>query len=41
MFDKEVVKIFELKRYEVITERRKLHNEMLHNLDSSPNIIKP
>jgi hypothetical protein len=33
-------KIFGLKRDEVTGEWRKLHNEELHNLYSSPNIIK-
>jgi len=30
--------IFGLKRWEVTGEWRKLHNEQLHNLYSSPNI---
>jgi hypothetical protein len=33
-------RIFELKRDEVTGEWRKLHNEELRNLYSSPNIIK-
>jgi hypothetical protein len=33
-------RIFEFKRYEVIGGRRKLHNEELHNLYSSPSIIR-
>jgi hypothetical protein len=33
-------KIFGPKRDEVTGERRKLHNEGLHNLYSSPNIIR-
>jgi hypothetical protein len=32
--------IFGLKRDEVIGDRRKLHSEELHNLYSSPNIIR-
>jgi hypothetical protein len=35
-----VVKIFETKRNEVTGGRRKLHNEELHNLYSSPSIIR-
>jgi hypothetical protein len=33
-------RIFVLKRDEVTAEWRKLHNEELHNLYSSPNIIR-
>jgi hypothetical protein len=33
-------RIFGSKRYEVMGRLRKLHNEKLHNLYSSPNIIK-
>jgi hypothetical protein len=33
-------RIFGPKRYEVIGEWRKLHNEELRNLYSSPNIIR-
>jgi hypothetical protein len=41
VFDKRVLRrIFGLKRDEVTGELRKLHNEELHNLFSSPDIIK-
>jgi hypothetical protein len=41
VFDKRVLRrIFGPKRDEVIEEWRKLHNEELHNLYSSPNIIR-
>jgi hypothetical protein len=33
-------RIFRPKRDEIIRERRKLHNKELHNLYSSPNIIR-
>jgi hypothetical protein len=33
-------RIFGLKRYEVTGEWRKLHNEELHDMYSSPNIIR-
>jgi hypothetical protein len=33
-------RIFALKRDEVTGDRRKLHNEELHNLYSSPRIIR-
>jgi hypothetical protein len=33
-------RIFEPKSYEVMEEWRKLHSEELHNLSSSPDIIK-
>jgi hypothetical protein len=40
MFENRVLRrIFGLKRDEVTGEWRKLHNEELHNLYSSPNII--
>jgi PAS domain-containing protein len=41
VFENRVVKrIFGLKRDEVTGDRRKLHNEELHNLYSSPNIYR-
>jgi hypothetical protein len=41
MFEKRLLRrIFALKRNEVTAERRKLHNEELHNLYSCPNIIR-
>jgi hypothetical protein len=41
MFENRVQRgIFGLKRYEVMADWRKLHNGELHNLYSSPNIIK-
>jgi hypothetical protein len=41
VFEKRVLrKIFGPKRYEVTGDWRKLHNEELHNLYSSPNIIR-
>jgi hypothetical protein len=33
-------KVFELKRDEVTGDRRKLHDEELHGLCSSPNVIR-
>jgi hypothetical protein len=33
-------RIFELKRYVVTISSRKLHNEELHNLYSSPRILR-
>jgi hypothetical protein len=40
MFEKRVLRrIFESKRYEMTGGWRKLHNEELHNLYSSPSII--
>jgi hypothetical protein len=38
--NRELRKIFGPKRDEVIGSRRKMHNEELHNLYSSPNIIR-
>jgi hypothetical protein len=41
VFENRVLRrIFRLKRDEVTGDRRKLHNEELHNLYSSPNIIR-
>jgi hypothetical protein len=40
VFENRVLRIFGLKRDEVIKGCRKLHNEELHNLYSSPNIIR-
>jgi hypothetical protein len=41
VFENRVLRrIFGLKRDEVTGDRRKLHNEELHNLYSSPNIIR-
>jgi hypothetical protein len=41
MFENRVFRrIFGLKRDEVTGERRKLHNEELHDLFSSPSIIR-
>jgi hypothetical protein len=41
VFENRVLRrIFEPKRDELIGDCRKLHNEELHNLYSSPNIIK-
>jgi hypothetical protein len=41
VFEKHVVRrIFGQKRDEVTGDWRKLHNEELHNLYSSPNIIR-
>jgi hypothetical protein len=41
MFENRVLRrIFGPKRYEVMGEWRKLHNEELHNLYSSPDIIR-
>jgi hypothetical protein len=41
VFEKRVLRIiFGPKRNEVTGEWRKLHNEMLHNLSSSPNKIR-
>jgi hypothetical protein len=41
VFGNRVLKrIFGPKRYEVTGEWRKLHNEVLHDLDSSPSIIR-
>jgi hypothetical protein len=41
VFENRVLRrIFGLKRDEVTGEWRKLHNEELHNLYSSPNIIR-
>jgi hypothetical protein len=41
LFENRVLRrIFDQKRDEVMGDRRKLHNEELHNLYSSPNIIR-
>jgi hypothetical protein len=40
VFENRVMKIFGLKRDEVTEGWRKLHNEELHNLYSSPSIIR-
>jgi hypothetical protein len=40
VFENRVLRIFKPKRDEVIGGRRKLHNEELHNLYSSPNILR-
>jgi hypothetical protein len=40
MFEKRVLRIFGPKRYELKEGWRKLHNEELHNLYSSPSIIR-
>jgi hypothetical protein len=40
MFENMVLRIFGLKRDEVTGKWRKLHNEKLRNLYSSPNIVR-
>jgi hypothetical protein len=40
VFEKRVLRIFRPKRDEVTGDWRKLHNEELYNLYSSPNIIR-
>ena len=40
MFENRVLKIFGPKRHEVTRECRKLHNEELNDLYSSPNIVR-
>jgi hypothetical protein len=40
VFENRLIRIFAPKRDEVTAEWRKLHNEELHNLYSSPNIIR-
>jgi hypothetical protein len=40
LFENGLLRIFGLKRDEVTGGRRKLHNEELHNLYSSPSIIR-
>jgi hypothetical protein len=40
VFEKKVLRIFESNRNEVKGDWRKLHNEELHNLYSSPSIIR-
>jgi hypothetical protein len=40
VFENRVLRIFEPKRNEVTGGWRKLHNEELHNLYSSPSIIR-
>ena len=40
MSENRVLRIFEPKRDEVTGERRKLHNEELSDLYSSPNIVR-
>jgi hypothetical protein len=40
VFENRVLRIFGPKRDEVTGDCRKLHNEELHNLYSSPSIIK-
>jgi hypothetical protein len=40
VFDNRVLRICGPKRNEVTGDSRKLHNEELHNLYSSPNIIR-
>jgi hypothetical protein len=40
VFEKRVLRIFWPKRVEVTGGWRKLHNEVLHNLYSSPSIIR-
>jgi hypothetical protein len=40
VFENRVLRIFGSKRDEVTGERRKLHNEVLHDLYSSPNIVR-
>jgi hypothetical protein len=40
VFENRVLKIFEPKRDEMIGGWRKLHNEKLHNLYASPNIMR-
>jgi hypothetical protein len=40
VFENRVLRIFGPRRDEVIKDRRKLHNEELHNLYSSPSIIR-
>jgi hypothetical protein len=39
-FEKRVMRMFETRRDEVTGDWRKLHNEELHNLDVSLNIIR-
>jgi hypothetical protein len=40
VFETRVLRIFGPKRDEVMADWRKLHSEELHNLYSSPNIIR-
>jgi hypothetical protein len=40
VFENRVLRILCTKRDEVRADLRKLHNEVLHNLVSSPNIIR-
>jgi hypothetical protein len=40
MFENRVLRIFGPKRLEVVGGWRRLHNKELHNLHSSPNIIR-
>jgi hypothetical protein len=40
VFENRVLRIFGPKRYEVMGGWRKLHNDELHNLYSSPRIIR-
>jgi hypothetical protein len=40
VFENRVMRIFQLKRDDVIRDWRKLHNEELNNLYSSPNIFR-
>jgi hypothetical protein len=40
VFENKVLRIFEWKRVEVVGDWKKLHNEELHNLYSSPSVTR-